>query len=62
MDTGVLSAGLPAFVASEDLGSIFPYFKGKMEAWMVCSRVPGWKGTSLKANSRSSLRASVPPS
>lgn len=31
MDAGVLPAGLPALVASEDLGSIFPYFTGKME-------------------------------
>lgn len=32
IDAGVLSAGLPALVDSEDIGSIFPYFTGGMEA------------------------------
>lgn len=31
-EAGVLPAGLPALVASEDLGSIFPYFTRRMEA------------------------------
>lgn len=31
-EAGVLPAGLSALVASEDLGSIFPYFTRRMEA------------------------------
>lgn len=31
-EAGMLPAGLPALVASEDLGSIFPYFTRRMEA------------------------------